>query len=360
MTHILIIEDEIEIRENIAEILSFSGYDVSSVANGEDGIIAAQTRQPDLIVCDIMMPGINGFEVLMRLRNDKSTMLIPFIFLTAITENRSVRHGMQLGADDFITKPFTPDDLTQAIEIRLQKQREANEKYQAQIAQLRQNIVHALPHEIRTPLSGILGCAQMILENVTSSPDDIGSLTEIILKSANRLQHLTENYLIWSQMEVFSQEPEHLANLRSHSLNYPDTVLEDIGIQLCEHYQRIPDLKIDVEPGIIHMQHDNWYKIVWELIDNAFKFSASGTPVHIQSRQLDGHYHVVISDQGRGMSAEEIKLIGIYNQFKRNIYEQQGLGMGLAIAKKMVTLHEGRFQLNSVPDERTEITLTLI
>ncbi|WP_439152299.1 response regulator [Winogradskyella sp.] len=121
MKTILLIEDDIVLRENTAEILELSGYKVLTASNGKSGIMTTKKHLPDIIVCDIMMPEIDGYETLKILSKDKKTKHIPFIFLSAKTEHNDVRKGMNLGADDYITKPFSEDELISAIESRLAK-----------------------------------------------------------------------------------------------------------------------------------------------------------------------------------------------------------------------------------------------
>jgi two-component system, sensor histidine kinase and response regulator len=122
MTTILAIEDDTKIRENIQEILELEGLDVLTAANGKIGVQLAQSHHPDLIICDVMMPELDGYDVLVTLRQDPSTLKIPFIFLSAKATTADFRKGMSLGADDYLTKPFTPSELREAISIRLQKQ----------------------------------------------------------------------------------------------------------------------------------------------------------------------------------------------------------------------------------------------
>ena len=118
---ILLIEDNSEMAENIASILELAQYEVLCAPNGKQGVSIAQQRQPDLILCDIMMPELDGYGVLHILHQDPSTASIPFVFLTAKTDKAEVREGMNLGADDYITKPFDTTDLLKVIETRLKK-----------------------------------------------------------------------------------------------------------------------------------------------------------------------------------------------------------------------------------------------
>lgn len=121
MKKILVIEDNTEVRENIAEILELSSYQVFTAKDGKEGVATALSELPDLIVCDIMMPLLDGYGVLHLLNKHKETASIPFIFLTAKSEKADLRKGMELGADDYISKPFDGIELLTAIETRLKK-----------------------------------------------------------------------------------------------------------------------------------------------------------------------------------------------------------------------------------------------
>ncbi len=121
MTKILVIEDEVSVRENLADLLEANDYDVVCAENGFLGAVWAFEHIPDLIVCDVMMPEIDGHGVLEALRQSSTTAMIPFIFLTAMADIHSVRKGMELGADDYLTKPFENIDLLKAIEVKLQR-----------------------------------------------------------------------------------------------------------------------------------------------------------------------------------------------------------------------------------------------
>ncbi|WP_373057796.1 response regulator [Zunongwangia sp. H14] len=121
MKKVLLIEDDVTVRENTAELLELSDYDVLTASNGRQGVEKAKANLPDIIVCDIMMPEMDGYGVLQELSKSEETINIPFIFLSAKTEHKDIRKGMDLGADDYLTKPFEEEDLLSAIESRLAK-----------------------------------------------------------------------------------------------------------------------------------------------------------------------------------------------------------------------------------------------
>ena len=136
MKKILLVEDQPQMRRNIATILEMEGFDVTTAENGRRGVESAQSVKPDLILCDVMMPELDGYGVLQALREDKATATIPFVFLTAKGEKTDMRAGMNLGADDYLTKPVTKDDLLAAIQARFERQRTHEENLKEKIDQI--------------------------------------------------------------------------------------------------------------------------------------------------------------------------------------------------------------------------------
>lgn len=178
MKKILVIEDEAPIRNNILEFLEAEKFQAIGARNGCTGIRLAREHLPDLIVCDIMMPDIDGYSVLTELRQDPVTKIIPFIFLTAKTDRDALRRGMELGADDYVTKPCTPTELLSAIAARLEKhaaymnhyfvERERAKELQKKVQQLqqlsetREELLQKISEELRDPLSSINMAIQML------------------------------------------------------------------------------------------------------------------------------------------------------------------------------------------------------
>lgn len=143
MKKILVIEDNLEVRENLAEILELSGYEVTTAENGKVGVQIARNKTPDLILCDVMMPELDGFGVLRILDQHPKTADIPFVFLTAKAEKDDFRKGMNLGADDYITKPFDDVELLDAIEMRLKKSERIKKSFDGTAQGLRSFISEA-------------------------------------------------------------------------------------------------------------------------------------------------------------------------------------------------------------------------
>ncbi|MCX6046754.1 MAG: response regulator, partial [Chloroflexi bacterium] len=254
MTKILVIEDNETIREEVLTWLSLEDYEVVGAANGRKGVEVAIEQLPDLIVSDIMMPDKDGYRVLLELRTQPATALIPFIFLTAKQEKDDVRHGMELGADDYITKPFGREELLRAIETRLNR-RNLVEKYSDQKGQdLRRHLIHMLPHELRTPLVGIMGIGELLHQEAHFlTPDEIIEYAELITVSGERLYRLIENHLLYAQLEIYAADPQQAGMAEDVALEQTVPVIRATSEKIAQTYNRTDDLQLDLQLGSVRM-----------------------------------------------------------------------------------------------------------
>jgi two-component system, sensor histidine kinase and response regulator len=362
-TKLLVIEDSEPLLSDIVEMLSLEGFDVRSAENGQAGVEAIAAELPDLIVCDIRMPVMDGYSVLDHVRSNPQTAHVPFIFLTARTRRDDMRAGMQLGADDYLMKPFTAEELLSAVYTRLARSQSAKRQTQEQMDQLRQNIVLALPHELRTPLNAVLGFSELLMADAqTLTPDQIHEMAYNINTSSKRLYRLIENYIAYATLEAMVAEPERAAELREGHTDFPMTIVEQVARERAARYERPSDLYLNLDDSMTSLAIDGVYlaRIANELIDNAFKFSKTGTPVVISMERVREQFMTIaIADEGRGMSAEDIQSIGAYMQFRRLKLEQQGVGIGMVIAMRLIDLHGGRWHIESKLESHTRVNISL-
>src|SRR5277367_3218049 len=210
MKKILVIDDEEWLREMMQLALKQRGFEVIEAANGNDGIEKARKELPDLILCDINMGKVDGYLTLSSLRGEAPTAAIPFILMTGLADSASMRHGMELGADDYLPKPFTTDALYAAVEARLKKSQALRDEAEKKLRHLRDNISLMMPHEMRTPLNGIISNAELLAQSAaTLKPAEIAEIGQEIHTSSERLARLIENFLIYSQLEMIAADPKH-------------------------------------------------------------------------------------------------------------------------------------------------------
>jgi two-component system, sensor histidine kinase and response regulator len=360
MKKVLVIEDEQFVRENIVEILESNSYTVVSASNGAIGVELAEEHLPDLILCDVMMPELDGHSVLRRVKSNAQTATIPFIFLTARADTSDLRIGMNLGADDYITKPFRIAELLQAVETRLNKQASIRDAAEERLQKLRANISLALPHEFLTPLSGILGFSELLLSSYDGlTREEIMEMLEQLNISARRIHHLVQNFLLYAKLMSLQSESSKVRISHYDVVISPENLVNDVVISKAYHEHRQDEITFKMCPDVpVAISTMYFTKLIEEVIDNALKYSRAGTGIQVESSSDGKMYALRITNQGRTMNSEQISAIGAYTQFDRQIYEQQGSGLGLSIALKLLELHGGRLNIQS-KDNTTTVQIEL-
>lgn len=353
MEKILVIEDDLLILESIIDILQNEGYEGLKAVNGEEGIRIAKDETPDLIICDIQMPVLNGYEVLQNLRANPRTSTIPFIFLSALVDKSDLRKGMILGADDYLTKPFEPEELISSVKTRLEKHIAITKRMDV----LRDSIALALPHELQTPLVTIMGYAEMLSEKFKASDDhEALEFSEAIKQSGVRLNRLIKNFIFYEKLEQMSNNAQAL--LKGVSEINTDLV-NDTSYRVAKRFNRKDDLEISVVKSVISIPITYLSILIEELLDNALKFSDKDTKVTLSGNIKDQCYQITIADNGKGMTEDQLANIRAYLQFERDKYEQQGMGLGLIISMKIAEVYGGSIKIDSMYGEYTKVIVSL-
>jgi len=358
---ILIIDDEESMRLVCRSVLEDAGFHVIEASDGAAGFSTAMEAHPDLVLCDIEMPRKNGFEVLEMFRAQPSTTSIPFVFLTGRSEKSALRKGMDLGADDFLTKPFMGDQLISTVKSRLQRAAAQHEEAGQKLEELRQNISNAVPHELHTPLSGILGFGAILKEQAGSlDPKDLADIADHIIGSGKRLQQTLEKFWLYSEISMMARDEQTRDSLMKAELPGAQNIIGTLAKQKARAYNRSEDLKLSDGPVVsLRMRDKHLPMMVEEILDNAFKFSKAGTNVEVSVVLNQSGAEIRIKDNGKGMSPEEINRVGGFMQFGRKQHEQQGLGLGLAIAHELVALYGGELHIESRVGQGTSVSVHL-
>jgi two-component system, sensor histidine kinase and response regulator len=360
MKRILVIDDEEVFRQATSCALQSQGFETHEGSDGADGAEKARELLPDLIICDVNMDRMDGYALLETLRQEPATEGIPFILMTGMGDATSMRRGMNLGADDYLAKPFTARQLFSAVEARLKKSQALLRNAEKKLSELRANLSLALPHEMITPLNGIFGLAQILSTDADAlTTSEVAEFGTNILRSAERLHRMVQNFLLYGQLEMHACDPQAIATLRNKETAELCQWIEIRARRVAQKSERVEDLQLELTDGRIAMGQDLFTKLVDELLENAFKFSSVGALVRVASSTNAGYFVVSIADRGHGMAAEQIAAVGAYAQFSRKTREQQGSGLGLAIARHIVELHGGEFGIQSADGAGTTVTFTV-
>jgi signal transduction histidine kinase len=246
------------------------------------------------------------------------------------------------------------------VEVRLKKSQTAREEAERRLADLRDAISMALPHELRTPLNGIIAYGEMLTADAGSlKPAEIAEMGQVIHQSGQRLERLVENFLIYAQLELLGTDPQRVNALRSKQTLMPVRLVETHAGKQAQQTNRTGDLELNLTSVLVPMSEEYFSKIVDELTQNAFKFSAVGTKIRVALSETDNAVVLTVVDAGRGFSTEQIAKVGAYMQFDRKMHEQQGLGLGLGIARRLTELHGGTLTIQSAKGAGTTVQVRL-
>ncbi len=223
--------------------------------------------------------------------------------------------------------------------------------------ELRGNITLALPHELRTPLNGIMGLSTMLMEDYATMPpaetlESAGFMRESVL----RLYHLSKNFLIYAQIEMMTRDD--LLRQTAAERTAVEAVITQAAQDMAAKARRVGDLELAVQPAEVAVIEDHLQKTTAELVNNGCKFSSPGTTVRVAGVIAEKNYELTVTDAGRGMTAEQIAKIAPQVQFERNIYEQQGAGLDLIIARRLTELQGGKLTIESVPGQQTTVRVS--
>jgi len=336
MKKILLVEDEAPIRESLQEILEMHGFEAITAENGREGFYLASTQKPDLIISDVQMPELTGYEMLELLQKNADLMHIPFIFLTSQIEHEKVRTGMNLGADDYLAKPVRMRDLLTAVENRLQKSERIKLAFDDKINDLLLTINKNVQHEFNTPLHGILGFSDLILSSQNLSPDSLKMFANAIQIAGLRLKDTLDNIMLYRSLLGNSEFFTPILTV------IDENTFNAIANPLFLKYKREDSVKFrNIQQQFLDGDSKYIGKIFTEIIDNACKFSNPNDPIVISQTSTENTVSYTIEDLGMGLTTEQISQIAPFKQFDRQKYEQQGLGLGLYIAGKLMELHNG-------------------
>jgi len=350
MKKILVVEDEPVIRENISELLETEGFEVICAEDGYEGYNIALNKLPDLILSDIRMPKMDGFDMLKKLQDNPLTSAIPFIFLSAKVEPQDIRAGMTLGADDYLLKPYRSTDLLSAIDSRFKKK----ERCQSVGEILRFSLVKRVQHELRTPLVSILGLSEMILKDIESlTKEELSEMADKILHSGSRLLRRVEKLLVYVDLLLDENSPETRLKAKENAYQIDHNFLTSRLSQKASIFNRANDLAAHFENNVLMITDQHYEFIVNELVENSIKYSNEGSIIHIIGQSSDKFYKTIVKDTGTGIKSIGVEKISPFNQFGKENETKEGLGLGLAIVKKIVELNNGYIKIDSKENSHT-------
>lgn len=350
MTNILVIEDEQDIRENIIETLQLGGYDVQGAFNGERGLSLAKRLKPDLILCDIMMDGVDGFGVLDALRRDDALASTPLIFITARADRRSQRRGMVSGADDYITKPFTTGELLDAVSSRLERQQMLAHSIEADLESAKRHLFDLISQEIQGPVESLALMTNAIMTQLNQlSLTDIIDLMDAIHYGSHRLRRVTKQITLMAQLGTgllsaqtiqADGQPIYLHDVWTAALAVAREIAGEVDVDIV-----IQETDPDV---VVWGDIDSLRQGIAEVIANALQHSPPASKVTLSQIVTGDVVRFSVTDSGNGF---------VFMSLPDEIVT--GKGMGLALTQRILQAHGGELRIDSNAALGTVVQISL-
>lgn len=337
-----------------------SKYSLIAAKDSKTGLKIVKEKNIDLILWNVKSAKAKEYEALKQLRQDPATATIPVILLDDKINISEWRKAMSKGADDYLCREDIVE-ITKAIATQFKKQAGHQQRLAEELEHLHVHITESIPHELRAPLTSILAASDFLNASdiPTLEPEIIAEMLGCIKLSADRLNRLIKNFLLYSQLKQLSNDPQQIEKLRNSQTLSVEAVIQKTATKQAQKAQREADLHLEIEDASVQIATKNLGKMVEEIIDNACKFSTPGTPICVTTSLKCDRIIVSVSDRGRGMTPRQITRIGPYVQFDRFTHEQQGVGLGLTIAKHLAELHQGQLSIESIPAKATTVSISL-
>ncbi|MDP6735548.1 MAG: hybrid sensor histidine kinase/response regulator [Nitrospinaceae bacterium] len=359
---ILVVDDTPANIDILFQTLEPEGCTLSVATSGEDALNLVSEIQPDLILLDIMMPGIDGYETCRRLKEDESTCNIPVIFLTAKNQTKDIVIGLSAGGVDYITKPFRQEEVCARIRKHIQLQTLKNKLEEqnqtlSELNETKNRLLGMASHDLRNPLTSIQGYSKFLLSKGDQLEEGARKeFLEIIYSASGNMLALVNDLLNLSVIEsgelILSLKLSSIGELIEERVRLYDYMAQGKNIKLLTSLEDIPEFSFD--PQRIGQVLDN-------LLSNAIKFTPPGSRIHIHLKEINERIQVSVRDEGLGIKEEEQdKLFLPFGKLSsKPTGGEGGTGLGLAIAKKMIDAHHGEMKVRSETGKGTEFSFEI-
>lgn len=366
---ILVVDDDPDNLGVLFEYLNDEGFKVLLIQSSGNALVQAEQKQPDIILLDILMPEMDGFETCQRLKNNVRTKDIPIIFMTALSDTVNKVRGFQVGAVDYITKPFQQEEVLARVNAhltirKLQQQLEAkNALLEQQVAQLQEvnaskdKFISMISHDLQSPFSSLRGLIQFTAENIGEyNKNELENIMDLLGNSTENLYSLIENLLTWSRIQrgVLEHCPQHI-DLR-------EVVVQNMALftQNAEDKQ-ITFRNLIEEKMTVYADSNMVNAVLRNLVSNALKFTNVGGIVAFSATPGKEFVEVAVSDNGIGIGKEHLpKLFRIDSRYKRlGTAREKGTGLGLILCKEFVEKNGGQIWIESDSGQGAAVKFTL-
>lgn len=354
---VLIVDDEPINLNVLIETLGHEGLNVSVARSGDAALAQARKVTPDIILLDVLMPGIDGFETCRRLKEDPRTQAIPVIFMTALSDTENLLKGFDAGGVDYITKPVQIKEVLARVNThitiqKLQTQLRGQAQHLEELNAQKDKYFSIIAHDLRSSFTGVLSFANFLNHLDDLEEETRGKLIHQFQDHAENLFALLDNLLNWSKVQrktiVFQPEVTRLKTLVERNIKLLKSHAGQKHITLADRVQE--NLFVEADINMLDT-------VIRNLLTNAVKFTRPGGSVQISAHSDEGTVTVSVSDTGIGIPREKLPdLFRIDVRTQRSgTADEQGTGLGLILCKEFIEKHQGRIGVESEPEQGTTV-----
>lgn len=369
--HVLVVEDNHYLLEGLRELLELCDepyfLNVSTAVDGVDALEKIRRREPDLIVSDIMMPNMNGYELLTAVREHSEWAQIPFIFLSAKGEEQDIHLGRQIGAEEYITKPYDSDELLELVNSKLARSFELASVSSKGFESLKQSILNLLQPSFSAPLNSVAGHSEMMAEALAQAEtvDELTDSLRSIQQGSDQIAELVEEFILLA--EIKTGEAENAFEVRGMTMPQVDTILYQAAQQRVGMASRL-GIEIHEEReegtavGEVLVDYEGLLKGFERLVEAVLRLCrlGDGTAVYLASTVLPYAVQLKIWHNGRGLPDEQLAQVNdLFKHGDERIVDMLSYGPKLCIVRNYVHIHQGSMALTATETHPNQITITL-
>lgn len=348
-------------------VLKLEGFDTLEADNGTTGMEMAKERLPDMIVCDIVMPELDGYTVLEQLRSYMPTSDIPFLFLSAKADRSDVREGMNLGADDYLVKPFSAQELVQAISARINRynttKREIARKMETlqEISASKDKFLSLISHDLKSSFAGVMGLSEMLASKLDDlSLDRLQEISSLMKEAVHSTYNLLESFVEWSRLQANGMKAT------IESVNIGETTLNVLMQHSGTAAHKSITLACQIPPDTHVFADTNMIQVVLRnLVSNALKFTKPGGTIDIVAQETDSGIELSVHDDGVGISTEDmVKIlqtddVGSVQHTTAGTLGEKGTGLGLLFCRELLDKQASKLVIKSAINQGSTFSFTL-
>ena len=357
---LLLIDDNPLVLDVLKNLFTSEKYDVQTSLNGEEALQVLSHEPVDLIVCDVMMPQMDGYELQSYISSNPDYSNIPFVFLSALGDNKHRTKGYNAGADAYLVKPFDPEELLAVVSGKIEKSKKLNQSFEEKLFSYQEDVIRKISHEFRTPLVAVKTGSELLLNNFDKLENSKAKkIVGSIWKGGQRLHKLVNDFLLMQQIRSGLQSKYY--NKNAANFDIQELLEKSLGLKILELKKAGFEVDfINTAVGRARVLPTHFQIIIDHILSNAEKFSKENKKINISAISNQEFIILKFRDYGVGFKVtEEVLAQDAFKQLDREKNEQQGIGLGLTIIKDLSQINQIDLSFNNDVEPGVEVILKL-